>query len=208
MIIPQWTIGILTVPPRAAQLKELLDLLEPQIDKANGEVQAIVLYNNFDKNLGELRQSIVDRAQGEYISFIDDDDTVPTDFIETILPLLDGKVDYVGFKVNLTHNGNKMKPVYHSLKYSDWKEDDSGYYRDITHLNPIKTSIARQATFFGGAGEDVSWSNQLRGKAKTEHFIDREMYNYRHSSTATLADGPRPGDVRRDKDFNHEEIIQ
>jgi glycosyltransferase involved in cell wall biosynthesis len=203
-----WTIGVLTVPPRATKLRELLNVLEPQVVAAEGKVQLIVFYNNFDKSLGDLRQTIVDTAKGEYISFVDDDDMVPSDFIDAILPHLDGKNDYVGFKVALFNNGHRMKPVYHSLKYPDWYEDDNGYYRDITHLNPIKLSIAQQATFRGGAGEDVGWSNQLRGKAKTEHFIDREMYEYRHSSVDTLSNGPRPGDISRDMDFNHMETIQ
>jgi glycosyltransferase involved in cell wall biosynthesis len=198
----KWTLGVLTVPPRATKLKELMTVLEPQITK---EVQLIVYYNNFEKPIGELRQEIVDMAKGQYISFIDDDDLVPSDFIETILPHLNGKNDYVGFKVALFNNGVRKKPVYHSLKYTDWKEDDAGYYRDITHLNPLKIEIARQATFRGGSGEDVAWANQLRGKAKREVFIDREMYEYRHSSTDTLSDGPRAGDILRDVDFNRVE---
>lgn len=192
----RWTLGVLTVPPRVEKLKELLEVLEPQITK---EIQLIVLYNNFEKSLGDLRQQIVEQAKGEYISFIDDDDMVPDDFCKTILPHLNGKNDYIGFKVAFFNNGVRRKPVYHSLRYRDWSEDDKGYYRDITHLNPLKRSIALQGTFKGGPGEDISWANQLRGKAKKEHFIDREMYEYRHSSTDTLSNGPRPGDIRREE---------
>lgn len=193
-----WSIGILTVPPRAEKLKELMGVLLPQVEKAKGKIQLIVLYNNFEKPLGDLRQQVVESAKGEYISFIDDDDMVPPDFCETILPHLNGKNDYIGFRVAFFNNGIRRKPVYHSLKYKDWSEDDEGYYRDITHLNPLKLSIAKQATFYGGSGEDVSWANQLRGKAKKEHFIDREMYEYRHSTADTLSHGPRPGDIRRE----------
>lgn len=205
---PVWTIGVLTVPPREQKLKELMAVLEPQVQAHKGKIQLIVLYNNFDKLLGELRQQIVDKAQGEYISFIDDDDMVPADFCATILPHLNGKNDYIGFNVAFFNNGVRRKPVKHSIGYKDWSEDDTGYYRDITHLNPIKTSLARQATFTGGAGEDINWANQLRGKVKTQHYIDREMYEYRHSTTDTLSHGPRPGDVRRDINFNHMEITQ
>ncbi len=201
-----WTIGILTVPPRAVKLKELLSVLEPQLEAAKGKVQVMVLYNNFEKSLGELRQQIVEQANGEYISFIDDDDMVPHDFIKAILPHLDGKNDYIGFRVGLYSDGVKRKPVYHSLRYTDWTEDDHGFYRDITHLNPLKREIALQAKFVGGSGEDVSWANQLRGKAVTEHFIDREMYDYRHSPSGTLAAGPRPGDVSADY-FNRTEVL-
>jgi len=183
------------VPPRVAKLKELMAVLEPQVTK---QVQVVVLYNNFEKTIGELRQQILNEAQGEYISFIDDDDLVPPDFVATILPHLNGKNDYVGFKVALFNNGVRKKPVYHSLKYHDWYEDDAGYYRDITHLNPLKTELARQGTFVGMAGEDVQWANQVRGKAKKEVFIDRELYEYRHSQTDTLSNGPRPGDIRRE----------
>lgn len=195
---PRWTLGILTVPPRVEKLKELLTILEPQVVAAKDKIQLIVLYNNFEKPIGELRQQILDQAKGDYISFIDDDDMVPYDFCAVILPHLNGKIDYVGFRVALFNNGVRRKPVYHSLVHKDWYEDENGYYRDITHLNPIKTSIARQGVFSGGAGEDVNWANQIRGKAKTEFVIDREMYEYRHSQTDSLSNGPRPGDVLRE----------
>lgn len=203
----KWTIGILTVPPRAKQLRELLDVLEPQIAEAKGKIQAVVLYNNFEKTLGELRQHIVDEAKGDYVSFIDDDDMVPDDFCQTILPHLNGKNDYIGFRVAFYHNGRKMPQVIHSLRYDDWHQTDRGYFRDISHLNPIKTDIARQASFKGMLGEDMDWANQLRGKLKKEHFIDREMYEYRHSTTDSYANGPHASDRPRDIEFNHKEII-
>lgn len=200
-----WTIGILTVPSRAKTLAELLGILESQVLDSTGKIQLIVLYNNFEKTIGELRQQIVESAKGEYISFIDDDDLVPKDFCKTILPKLDGKADYVGFKVAFYHNGKRMLPVYHSLKYSDWTQDDKGYYRDISHLNPIKRKLALKATFAGNLGEDRGWADQLRGYVKKEHYIDREMYEYRHSTAHSLANGPQAKDLQRDLNFSRQE---
>lgn len=122
-------------------------------------------------------------ATADYINFVDDDDLVAPDYVSSIYPLL-GEVDYVGFQLQLYNGGPeqnlKQKPTYHSLRYKLWHDDDNGYYRDISHLNPIKRELAVQAVMEGGGGEDARWADSMRtlGIVKTEHYVDRVMYHY------------------------------
>jgi len=190
----KWTICIASVPQRCKQLEALTDVLLPQVDKYKGQVEVLLFFNNFEYSLGYLRQAMLEEARGEYICHIDDDDMVPDDFVDTIFPLLDG-VDYIGFKVKFIDSGKDMKPVYHRLEYTTWHEDDAGYYRGITHLNPIRTALARESKFpiEYNIGEDAEWARNA--KAKTEHYIDREMYIYNHKGDDSVAYRTLPQDM-------------
>jgi hypothetical protein len=201
----KWTICIASNPRREKELARLLERLLPQVDKYDGQIEILLFWNNFEYTLGYLRQRLLENARGEYICHIDDDDMVPEDYCDTIFPLLDG-VDYIGFKVDFIDNGNKMLPVYHSLKYKHWYQDSDGYYRGVTHLNPLRTELARQAEFpiERLTGEDEKWSNQI--KAETEHFIDREMYTYNHVGDESVAYKIEPKDTPMRPRFKSENI--
>lgn len=151
----------------------------PQVDRYQGQIEVLIFFNNFERSIGYIRQKLLEGAAGEYICHVDDDDMVPDDYCDTIFPLLDG-VDYIGFQVKFIDRGKDMPPVYHSLRYSSWHQDADGYYRGITHLNPIRTELARTSSFpvERTIGEDEQWANGI--KAATEHFIDRPMYIYNH----------------------------
>jgi glycosyltransferase involved in cell wall biosynthesis len=178
----KWTIMILTQPSRADFLEKLLAVLQPQVDRAPGVEIDIRL---FDENmgLGENRQAMREQAVGEYSCFVDDDDIVAPDYVESILPLLDG-IDYVGFQLQCYIDGDAMKPTYHSLKYDGWNSDQDGHYRDISHVNPILTSLALKVSMDGGFGEDHRWSDALRelNVVKLEHYVPEVMYHYYYRS--------------------------
>jgi glycosyltransferase involved in cell wall biosynthesis len=124
---------------------------------------------------------------GDYIVFIDDDDLVADDYISSILPLLDG-VDQVGFQVQCYIDGKPLpQKTYHSLQYKEWSEDGNGYYRDISHINPMRWQIATIERIEGGHGEDKRWADRMRGKVKTEHYIDRVMYHYYFRTRKNMA---------------------
>jgi hypothetical protein len=170
---PTWQILIATVGIREASFRRLLDVLLPQ---TNENVTILAHWNNFETNLGHIRQTLVEEATADYISFIDDDDLVPQDYVTEIYPHLDR--DYVGFKLKFYDKGVEGKVAIHSLKHSGWYEDENYFYRDLSCLNPIKRELALQARYDTSMPEDVSWSSALRGKVKTERFLDKYMYYY------------------------------
>lgn len=191
---PKLSICICTNPFRAREFERLCEALAPQVDKHKGAVEVLVFWNNFEYSLGYLRQKMLEDARGEYICHIDDDDMVPDDYCDTIVPLLDG-VDYIGFQVDFYDRGKKMKPVYHDLNYASWYEDERGYYRGVTHLNPTRTEIARQSEFplRYTVGEDAHWAAGV--PAKTQHVIDRPMYYYWHNGKESVAYKSDPHDT-------------
>lgn len=187
----KWSILILTQAPRVRFLARLMDMLRPQLYGSKGAGIEVNI-KEFDQrySLGYNRQIMIDEASGEYVNFIDDDDLVATTYVDRISPLLhkdallaDGfsaKVDYVGFQLQCYMDGVPFSRTYHSLKYRGWWNDEKGYYRDISHVNPMRRELALKAWMSGGHGEDSRWATDLRklGIVRTEHYVDDIMYHY------------------------------
>lgn len=181
---PDWTILIATIGQRRDRFKRLLDVLLPQLDRHDGKVTICAFYNNGERPLGHVRQDLVEHATSTYVSFIDDDDEVPEYFVDDVVTCLKDDVDYVGWQMQCYVDGRALKPTYHSVRYHHWWDDGRGFYRDISHLNPIRRRLAMLADFRrGDPPEDVSWATQLRGLVLTECYIDKVMYHYHASST-------------------------
>jgi glycosyl transferase family 2 len=174
----KWDILILTMPSRKVYLKNLVKILDPQV---NGrDVSYLIRMCDPNYTLGENRDMLMRASDGHYVSFVDDDDGLPDDFVSTILPLLDG-VDYVGFNLQCYIDGKPLdKVTRHSLQYKGWYEDETGYYRDISHVNPMRRSLALLEPFEGGHGEDQRWADRMRARdvLRTEHYLDCVMYRY------------------------------
>ena len=166
------------MPERKLMLGRLLDCLAPQVEKFP-LVEVFTHISTRARSVADQRQEMIEKAIGEYVCFIDDDDLVSPKYVETIYPLLDG-VDYIGFPVKVFRDGNPYSVAYHSLEHKNWVSYEYVSFRDISHLNPIRRELALQAKFEGGYGEDHRWAMQLRSKGivKTEHYVPEQMYYY------------------------------
>lgn len=184
----RWSILIATVPARSNLLCRLLYVLYPQL---TDDIELVVDGRDITP-IGKKRQRMVESSSGEYLSFIDDDDLVAEDYVKTLLPLMDG-VDYVGFKLQYYANGVADKPTFHDLKYDTWSEDHNGYYRGVTHLNPIRSDIAKQVKFSGGFGEDKRWADSVQKLCHSSNYTPRTMYHYYFFTGNTLTQGDKHG---------------
>lgn len=192
-----WTILVATLGQRQERFERLLSHLLPQVEEAAGAVNVLAYWNNGERPLAEVRQALVDEADGTFVSFVDDDDLVAETYVSAILARLreTPDVDYVGFQLQCYVDGFPLKPTYHSLRYPYWYDDERGFYRDVSHLNPVRRELALQADFRRTTPpEDVAWADQLRGQLKTEAYVPDVMYRYYSSSTDTTW---RPGAVQR-----------
>lgn len=179
----KWAILIPTVVNRVDQFARLRDCLAPQVAKYDGDIEVVVLWNNYERELSELRQLMIETVEADYLNFIDDDDLVSDDYCDQIYPLLDGKVDYIGFRVGFYQNGQKQKPVIHSLKCEGWYDDFEGFYRRGTLINPTKRTLMLEAGFKHsdyrkGIPEDITYAQRVDTLLKTEHFVDKEVHIY------------------------------
>jgi glycosyltransferase involved in cell wall biosynthesis len=177
---------ILTQKSRREFLEQLISLFEPQI--------ALLGVRKFDhvdimvredstlegKQVGDKRESLRQRSDGEYIAFFDDDDLPASDYISRILPQLDG-ADTIGFECQLWNDRQRdPKRDFHTIKSVGWFNTPTSYHRDISHLQPMRREVALAAPMEGGYGEDRRWAERMRalGVVKTENYVDSVLYYY------------------------------
>jgi glycosyltransferase involved in cell wall biosynthesis len=142
-----------------------------------------------EATIGQKRNSLLQRAAGDYVCFVDDDDSLAPNYLQHIFEGIARKVDCCSLKGIITTDGKNPLVFEHSIKYSAYKTNPDGsaikYERYPNHLNTIKTSIAKQFKFPEiNHGEDTDWATQLfkSGLIKTEHYIDDIIYYYLYKS--------------------------
>ncbi len=185
----KWSILIATLGRRTEKFLRLVHDDLKYIEDFDGDIEVIAYWNNREKPLGHLRQALVEEAQGEYVCFVDDDDRLPGYYLGEVYQLLDsrlGYTDYVGWKMQYIHDGiPSPKLTYHSLDFNGWYEDEVGFYRDVSHLNPVRRDLALKADFriqVDDHSEDRSWAAQLRPYLGKQSYIDKVMYYYQFNS--------------------------
>jgi hypothetical protein len=193
---PSWTILVPTLGERRALFERMMAGLLPQLDPYAGRVRVLGRYNDGSPPLPKIRQSLVERAATEYVSFVDDDDLVSRDYVAEIVGALANRPDYVGFQVQCYSDGVPTGVAYHSLEFKTWRNLTGRYERDISHLNPIKRSLALRADFSiarPGRPEDRAWVDQLRRARvlKTQVVVPRILYHYLYSTSRSAGVGSR-----------------
>lgn len=185
---PRWSILIVSVSERGQQLKAMLTELLEQIEPYEGDVTVLCYVDDFDHPRWAARQLLVDEATADYVNFVDDDDFLAGDYVERIHACLDGVVDYVGFRLQCFWDDEPLKPTTHSLRYAGWSEDAEGFYRGISHLNPMRRELAAKVRFPEVRFEDHDWAQELMALdiVKTEAFVDEVLYFYDFNTRRTL----------------------
>ena len=179
----QLSVLICTIEKRKTLFKVLKARLEEQA--RNYDVQILSKCDAGQMSIGEKRNWLLDHAKGEWLCFVDDDDWIDSEYISKILEDLEREPDCVQMIGIMNTNGFNEKRFEHSVKHLYYFEQDGIFYRPPNHLNPIRSSIAKQFRFpETNHGEDTDWALQIRnsGLLVTESAIDKPIYHYRYSS--------------------------
>ncbi len=174
------SILICRLPTREETWRQLREVLVPQVDRPEVEV----LTDNNAGSIGAKRQRLLERAEHEYVAFIDDDDLVPDDYVERILSALEGGEDCCSLRGIITTDDRDPRPFIHSLEFKVWEEHGGVYYRPPNHLNAVKRALALQVGFPDQShGEDRAYSEALRPLLQTEADPGADpLYYYRYVS--------------------------
>jgi glycosyltransferase involved in cell wall biosynthesis len=164
----------------------VLSEVRRQIQEAS-EIRVEVLWesDNGEMTLGQKRNVLMDRCNGTYHCFIDDDDVIAPDFIKTFVPMIHSGVEYDCASFVGAHylKGVFNKLFHHSLEYTKWDELPNRFIRCVSPMNMIRTSIVRQIRYKDIRNtEDAEFSFRLlaSGLLKTEYKIDpnHPIYHY------------------------------
>jgi glycosyltransferase involved in cell wall biosynthesis len=179
------SILIPTMHKRSGLLKRLMNNLQPQL---TDEVEVLTHADDGRITTGRKRNDLIQRATGEYVVFIDDDDMVADTYIADILQAAKKQPDCITFRGWMTTD-NKSKTEFRisiTYPYCDaWKDGKLMYFRYPNHITPIKRSVALQVPFPNvSMGEDYAWATEIhkRKLLKTEIHIQKELYFYLYQS--------------------------
>jgi hypothetical protein len=141
-------------------------------------------------SIGKKRESLVNKATGKYLCFLDDDEDIAPNYVETLVRLCHEDKDIVTFRniskfdtfwmvvdMRLTHTENEQATPEKIVSRLPW------------HLCPVRSEYAKLYEFENiNYGEDFLWMQKVLTHCKTEAHTDKILHQYNHSSTKSESD--------------------
>lgn len=139
--------------------------------------------------LSSARNSGILECTGEYIFFVDSDDTIELNTIEKFISYLDGDEDIVagnGIRINQDNEEYKiiktnLKGVFTGIEYIT-KRIKSNTYNPAVWLNLYSSKLIKDNNFLfkeGRLHEDEEWTPKVFIKANKVKYLDSINYNYK-----------------------------
>lgn len=171
------------LPKIQAQLFSQYVALE---DRDLDRVEIIILIDNKKKMLGTKRNELVDMAQGKYIVFVDDDDRIAEDYIQSLLDATNSDADCIVFNADVSINAAAPVVCFFSKDFKTDRNEVEAYYRVPNHICCVKRFLAVAARFPSiPYAEDAGYSKALMPMLNTEYKIDRVLYYYDYNKDTT-----------------------
>jgi len=187
------SILIATVPSRIRNFyPDLLDSINKQI-RDRDDVEIIGFYDNKKRTVGEKRNELLKLAQGDFLTFVDDDDRIADDYIISILDCINKNpdADCIVFDCITTIDGDKDNQTYskYSINY-EYNQTGNQWRGKPAHTMVWKSSIAKKHTYIDkNYGEDIDWVKRACLDIKNEVRIDKVLYYYDFNNSTTETRG-------------------
>jgi glycosyltransferase involved in cell wall biosynthesis len=176
------SILICTIPSRSEMLKKLTQQLMLLLGKYDESEWEVLIQPDENINVGQKRNILLQKASGDFVVFIDDDDEIHDNYIDAFMHAIhcNPDADCIGYRGYITFDGNSRKDWVISKECETWHEKDGVYYRTPNHISPVKRKIALQVMFpQSDFGEDYVYSMGILPYLRTEVFIDEQLYHYK-----------------------------
>lgn len=134
-----------------------------------------------DITIGEKRNNLIERSKGKYITFIDDDDLISSNYFIHLSNAISKGVDVCQIVGKYYKNNEFISDFVHSIKYNYYGEENNVLVRPPNHLNMIKKELINDIKFENKFyNEDTEWALKISnlGILKTEYEVNEVMYFY------------------------------
>lgn len=195
------SILIPTIPERAEQFNSLYEEVKRQVricDEVHptlGIVEVSFLltktYKNGGPSIGFKRDKLVQSAKGEYICFLDDDESIAPNYVETLLRLMYNCTPSVCTFRSIAKMDNFWTVIDMGLENTENEQaiPDGIVRRPPWHICPVRHDIAQSESFQdSNYGEDWTWFEKVLKKCKTESKSNYIIHQYNHSNANSQAD--------------------
>ncbi len=188
-----------SIPERSKRLTLLVQELHNQIDYCDkyhrdlGNVSIIVdnskRYLDGGLSIGEKRDSLLNRSFDKYVCFLDDDDWIAPNYVETLLRLCNEDKDVCTFKSLFKCDGYWTVIDMGLNNKNQQATPDHEVKRDVWHVCPIKRDIAIKHSFSDlNHNEDWTWMQNVLKDVETEAKSNKIIHNYNHYKSVSEAD--------------------
>jgi glycosyltransferase involved in cell wall biosynthesis len=189
----KFSILVPTIPSRTKFLMPLVEKLQAQIKDHPVEIVAVL--DNKKRSIGLKRDALVQIALGDYLAFVDDDDEVADDYVDSILKMIEDKpgVDVITFKQWVTINGGNPFTVDFRVGFENEQAhqiDDiwQNIQRSPFHVCVWRRKLCQKFSFADASyGEDWHWAKRVLEEVQSASHIDKHLHFYRYSDAITEA---------------------
>lgn len=158
-----------------------------------GEIEIIVdgseRFLDGGLSIGKKREKLVTEANGKYLCFLDDDEQIAPNYLETLVRLCHQDRDVCVFR-SLAKLDNYWCII--DMGLGQGNEEANPYdvvHRNAWHVCPVKSKWAKLHTFDDiNYGEDWKWFEQVLKHCETEAHTDAVIHSYQHSASTSEAD--------------------
>lgn len=182
--------------PSIESRKQSLDLLIANLEKQKtecferhpmlGAVNIIAFstksFLDGGPSIGEKRNELVTLSGDDYLCFLDDDDTVPPNYIESLLRLCYQGLDICTFRalmklrdfwgildMRLAYSVNDQATPEYTMRRRPW------------HICPVRSEFAKLYEFEDkNNAEDFAWMEKVLGHCSTEAHTEKILFQYNH----------------------------
>lgn len=139
----------------------------------------LIIDKRVDISIGSKRDSMVQRAGGDYICIIDLDDDVTDDYFDTLYEGIRKDVDAVCIAIDRQErkDGDLVRKYIHKFGYKNPHMPEAEQISPAGHFCAIKSNIVKSVGYKDlGRGEDFTHCCELIEHIKTAHYVDHPTY--------------------------------
>lgn len=190
-------LSILTpsIPERVQRMTGLSATLRRQIEGTdpvvvdNLPVEHLVLIDNCRRSVGRKRDDLLRIARGDYVAYVDDDDSVSEDYVSKLLTAIKDKPDVITFLQRAIIQGQSGLVEFRLGNPNEKFNPDGITKRNAWHVCAWRRTLAVSSWFPDtNYGEDWAYADRLCALPNLkEVHIPSELHFYTYDSKVSRA---------------------
>lgn len=198
------SILIPTIPERYKRFTRLYNEIMRQktefdtLHHSIGSVEVIInpgeKFLNGGLSIGKKREELVKTASGKYLCFLDDDESIAPNYLESLMRLCIEDNDIITFRA-FVRLANMWALVNMDLNNTENEQihPDGIVSRPPWHMSPVKSHYAKSFPFPDlNNAEDFVWMESVLKCCHTQSHTDKILFCYQHGEHSEADKIPLP----------------